>query len=123
MNALDYGRDNRLRLWLISRGADTDVDDAGSGRKDGFDVLMQCLAKKGQKALVAGGHCVVVVGDQSERGYSGSPAQKVQSIFGEFAPQLELVGSEVDSIPDIRRARRDCRGVRAEHFLVFRKYK
>jgi len=123
MNALDYGRDNRLRLWLISRGADTDVDDAGSGRKDGFDVLMQCLAKKGQKALVAGGHCVVVVGDQSERGYSGSPAQKVQSIFGEFAPQLKLVGSEVDRIPDIRRARRDCRGVRAEHFLVFRKYK
>ena len=119
MNALDYGRDNRLRLWLISRGADTDVDDAGSGRKDGFDVLIQCLAKKGQKALVRGGHCVVVVGDQSERGYSGSPAQKVQSVFRELAPNLKLVGSEVDNIPDIRRARRDCRGVRAEHFLVF----
>lgn len=121
MNALDYGRDNRLRLWLIDRGTDAEVDEAGAGKKDGFNALMRCLARKGQKALVKGGHCVVVVGDQSERGYSGSPAQKVQSIFGDSAPHLRLVRAEVDSIPDIRRARRDCRGVRSEHFLVFQK--
>jgi hypothetical protein len=121
MNALDYGRDNRLRLWFINRTESESVDSAGSERRVGFAELMQLLAKKSTAALTSGGHCVVIVGEQSSRGYRGSPSESVREVFRDNAPDLTLVESTSDRIPDIRRARRDCRGVRVEHFVVFRK--
>lgn len=121
MNALDYGRDNRLRLWLINRTDVFTVDQAGSQKKDGFSRLMKTLGERAAENLVRGGYCVVIVGEQSARSYKGSPAAEVIDIFKLVAPTLRLIQTTIDVIPDIRRARRDCRGVRVEHFLVFEK--
>lgn len=121
MNALDYGRDNRLRLWFVDRNLSEAVDPKGSRMKSRFEDLMTDLAIAVSENLRKSGYCVVVVGEQSNRTYRGSPSQTVLDVFSKSARNLQLVDAAVDNIPDIRRARRHCRGVRAEHFLVFQK--
>lgn len=121
MSALDYGRDNRLRLWFINRTDDRAIDQSGSEKLNGFVDLMSTLAQMASSNLVSNGHCVIIVGEQSHRRYKGSPVTITLEAFKEAAPNLQLVRTTIDDIPDIRRARRDCRGVRSEHFLVFKK--
>lgn len=121
MNALDYGRDNRLRLWFLNRTEPQQVDPQGANKRDHFALLMKKLATGAGKCLRPEGYCIIVIGEQSNRTYRGSPSQFTQEVFETHAPQLKLIRTAVDDIPDIRRARRNCRGVRVEHFLVFKK--
>jgi hypothetical protein len=39
----------------------------------------------------------------------------------EQAPSLRLKAVMTDEIPDVRRTRRECKGVKTEHFLVFQR--
>lgn len=121
MNALDYGRDNRLRLWFIDRTKAEALDKAASQQKNGFELLMRTLANQAEKKLVKGGHCIIIIGEQIKRRHKIPLSDTVKTIFNDAAPNLVLTQSVIDHIPDVRRARRDCRGVRNEHFLVFRK--
>jgi len=43
----------------------------------------------------------------------------VCNIVADYAPSLKLLEVMEDHIPDIRRSRRDCRGTKTEHFLIF----
>ena len=121
MNALDYGRDNRLRLWFINKSHADLIDSAQSQQRDGFQALMGRLAKEVGERLVEGGYCVMIVGDQTKRGSKYALSTSVQQIFFQHAPGLRLVQTLANGIPDIRRARREYRGVRTENFLIFRK--
>jgi DNA modification methylase len=121
MNALDYGRDNRLRLWFIDKAKAELIDRAASQQRDGFQALMVALAQQVEKSLVPNGCCIVIVGDQTSRGVKYPLSIAVKDTFSNFAPEMNLVQTVVNNIPDIRRARRDCRGVRTENFLIFKK--
>lgn len=121
MNALDYGRDNRLRLWFIDKAKAELIDEAPSQQRDGFQTLMISLAQQVEKCLVPNGFCIVIVGDKTSRGAKYPLSISVQNIFKTHAPDLNLVQTVINNIPDIRRARRDCRGVRTENFLIFKK--
>ncbi|OGS80482.1 MAG: hypothetical protein A2Z94_02635 [Gallionellales bacterium GWA2_55_18] len=121
MNALDYGRDNRLRLWFIDKAKAELIDGAPSQQRDGFQTLMISLAQQVEKCLVPNGFCIVIVGDKTSRGAKYPLSISVQDIFKTHAPELNLVQTVINNIPDIRRARRDCRGVRTENFLIFKK--
>jgi hypothetical protein len=121
MNALDYGRDNRLRLWLIDPNANQPVDSEGTKSKDGFVEVMANLINKIDGGLVAGGRGIFVVGETANRGYEGHPAQVIVSLMRSLAPDLELQETIIDQIPDIRRTRRTYQGVKTERILVFRR--
>lgn len=121
MNALDYGRDNRLRLWFIDKAKADLIDGAPSQQRDGFQTLMISLAQQVEKCLVPNGFCIVIVGDKTCRGAKYPLSISVQEIFKTHAPKLNLTQTVINDIPDIRRARRDYRGVRIENFLIFRK--
>lgn len=121
MNALDYGRDNRLRLWFIDKAKAELIDNAQSQQRDGFESLMATVAKQAAESLVHNGYCIVIVGDQIKRGAKYPLSTVVQNTFSTHAPSLNLTQTIVNSIPDIRRARRDHRGVRTENFLIFKK--
>lgn len=121
MNALDYGRDNRLRLWFIDKAKAGLIDNAQSQQRNGFQTLMAGFAQQVVNSLVSNGYCIVIVGDQTRRGTRYPLSVAVQETFSSYAPELSLVGTVVNSIPDIRRARRDYRGVRTENFLIFKK--
>lgn len=121
MNALDYGRDNRLRLWFIDPVSAVSVDHNQSQQKKGFELVLGTLAEKIDTSLTNGGYAIFVVGDEISRSYVSHPSEVVVKIMLENSSFLRLENVFTDVIPDIRRSRRDYRGIKSEHFLVFKK--
>lgn len=121
MNALDYGRDNRLRLWFIDPSLAEPVDNGVTRRRQAFVAAMTSLARKIEQGLKPKGYCVYIVGEAIKRTFDGHPSEVVVSIMAQHAPSLRLKTALADSIPDVRRARHECSGVKTEHVLVFRR--
>jgi hypothetical protein len=121
MNALDYGRDNRLRLWFIEPTLSQSTDTQATRRRDAFITATITLAKKVEAGLRPRGYCVLVVGDAVRRTFDAHPSQTVCEIVGQHARSLRLRTVISDKIPDVRRSRRTCQGVKTEHFLVFQR--
>ncbi len=121
MNALDYGRDNRLRLWFIDPSLVDRVDNDVTQRRQAFVEAITSLASKVEKGLRPKGYCVFVVGEEFKRSFDAHPSEAVVRIMREQAPSLRLKTVMADEIPDVRRTRRECKGVKTEHFLVFEK--
>ncbi len=118
MNALDYGRDNRLRNWLLS-GNTQERMDRGLSDDEGFRRMISSYARILTKTLVMGGKCVFVVGEKSKRKTDRFPSETISEIMDHLAPSLRLEEIISDSIPDIRRSRRHLTGVRTENILVY----
>jgi hypothetical protein len=121
MNALDYGRDNRLRLWFLDGHFDFESNDQHNSSRVAFARQLGAVARLNEAGLTKGGWCVLVVGESVGRTQTMHPAQIVIAIFEAQAPSLVLEKITVDSIPDVRRSRREYRGVKAEQIIVFRK--
>lgn len=120
MNALDYGRDNRLRLWFINPNRNLFSDNATS-RKSLFVDSMSNLAKKLNYSLKRNGHCILIIGEEVSRNFNAHPSNIAEELFSDLIPSLKLIYSFTDKIPDIRRSRRDCRGIKTERFLIFQR--
>lgn len=123
MNALDYGRDNRLRLWFIDPMLLNEGDNDVTARRQAFVDAITSLASKVERGLRPKGYCVFVVGEEFKRSFDAHPSEAVVSIMREQAPSLRLKTVMADAIPDVRRTRRECKGVKTEHILVFRRNK
>ena len=121
MNALDYGRDNRLRLWFIDQSTAERVDNDVTQRRQAFIDAISSLAHKVQSGLRHRGYCVFVVGEELASRSESHPSEVVVRTFKNAAPSLQLKQIYTDNIPDVRRTRRECRGVKTEHFLVFQR--
>ena len=121
MNALDYGRDNRLRLWFIDTNLVDKVDNDVTQRRQAFIDAMIGLATKLELALKPGGYCVFVVGEEVRGSAAVHPSDAVIAIMAQRARSLMLKAILTDEIPDVRRTRRECSGVKTEHTLVFQR--
>lgn len=121
MNALDYGRDNRLRLWFIDPMLVSEGDKDVTARRQAFIEAITSLASKVERGLKPKGYCVYVVGEEFKRSFDAHPSEAVVSIMSKQAPSLRLKTVLADEIPDVRRTRRECKGVKTEHFLVFQR--
>jgi hypothetical protein len=121
MNALDYGRDNRLRLWFIDQTIAERVDNDVTERRQAFVDAISSLGRKVESGLRRRGYCVFVVGEEVARRSESHPSEVVVGTFKHVAPSLRLKQVLTDNIPDIRRTRRECRGVKTEHILVFQR--
>jgi len=121
MNALDYGRDNRLRLWFIDPGAEEKTDNPVTRNREVFYQAISTMAQKINRCLKKGGYCLLIVGERLEGGKNANLSNHICRIMTEKAPHLQLISLMKDTIPDIRRARRNCRGTKSEHILVYQK--
>lgn len=121
MNALDYGRDNRLRLWFIDPNLAEPVDNDVTQRRQAFSQAIANLAIKVEIGLRREGYCVLVVGEEIKGTSRNHPSEVVMTLLNQQAPSLRLLEVITDDIPDVRRARRECRGVKTEHILVFQR--
>jgi hypothetical protein len=121
MNALDYGRDNRLRLWFVDTKSPGTSDSGLTGRRKAFDSAIKSLAKKIHASLKSNGYCIFIVGEEFNRNYEAHPSDQVICLMRRHAPDVILTEMIADEIPDVRRARRECRGVKREHVLVFKR--
>ena len=120
MNALDYGRDNRLRLWLLGESSSAKLDQCSNGYP-GFRQAMSALAKLLQRNLKVGGHAVFVVGEHGTRRGAEYPSAEAAAIMKHCAPSTSLIEIISDTIPDVRRSRRRLSGIKKEHILIYRK--
>lgn len=121
MNTLDYGRDNRLRLWFIDPGAGRTTDNPVTREKKAFQQAMVCLARNLENHLRRSGYCILIVGERiSGRSMTHLSEEICRVIFRE-APSLRLISLIKDWIPDIRRSRKNCSGTKSEHILVFQR--
>lgn len=120
MNALDYCRDNRLRLWFVRPDLIVDWNET-TKKRDAFINAMTSLAKKVNVSLKRKGYCVIIIGEQVSRSPKTAPSYLAYEIISTYAPQMRLLSILEDKIPDIRRSRRDCKGTKIEHFLIFNK--
>jgi hypothetical protein len=120
--ALDYARDNRLRLWFLGCTDWKELDASlTANRKVYLDEMAVCL-KEMNRALKAPGACVLVLGDVDRDGKTRRTAE----ILAELALEVTGGGWAVetiydDRIPDERRSRRRTRTTKFERILVMRK--
>ena len=120
MNALDYGRDNRLRLWFLNEVSYESIDRQLS-RLQNFMDLMAALARKLNGKVRTGGHCIFVVGEQVDRHGKHFLSERIVDVFVRNTSNYRLCSIIHDRIPDVRRSRKNLTGVKAENILVFRK--
>ena len=124
MNELDYVRDNRLRLWFVEKCLPTGLDLDARNREHAYVALLTSVCSRLALRVRLGGYVVLVVGEAGRgRGKTGNTAQLTQQIF-QSDPSLRrfhLHGVIQDTIPDIRRSRRECHGTKSETFLIYKK--
>ncbi len=118
MNALDYYRDNRLRLWFLGV-PDTSVADGTMSPRRFVDLMRSGLMIM-RRSLKLGGVCALVVGEVGRSGVVVDTPALVANVIGQVGG-FRLVERFQDAIPDIRRARRQCRATKRESILVYRR--
>ncbi len=122
MNELDYVRDNRLRLWFIERSLPEGMELVGRNREQAFTALLRAVSIRLAPGIERGGYFILVVGDATRGGgRKGRTAVLTRKLFDTEAAlnAFRLDGTYRDTIPDIRRSRRECRGTKAETVLVY----
>lgn len=125
MNELDYIRDNRLRLWFLGRRLPPKQDILKRNREHSFRCLMTTTLGRIADAVVPGGAIVLIVGDASRGVRTLDSADVVRDIFQQVPAlsRFDLCTVIADTIPDLRRSRRDLRGTKRETVLVYRRQK
>lgn len=123
MNELDYVRDNRLRLWFLTRSLPRAKDIPKRDRELRFRRLMASTFSHLAQRITANGTIIVVVGDASRGARRIDSAETLRSVFRDedALSDFRLTRVIEDTIPDVRRSRRDLRGTKRETILVFRR--
>ena len=121
-DALDYARDNRLRLWFLGQHDWTNLQPRLiKGNTKYENHMRQCL-KEMHRILKPGNACILIVGEVQRNGNTRDTGE----VLGKLAQ--EVTGGKLsidcvveDAIPDIRRSRRGTKTTRVEKILVLRK--
>jgi hypothetical protein len=124
LNGLDYIRDNRLRLWFINKSLPENLEFTGKNRDMEYIALIKNVFTRLSVNMVTGGKIILVVGDVANR--SSKVGQTIELTKNIFSDDLNLKRFKLDrlyrdSIPDNRRARRECRGTKEEAILIYSK--
>lgn len=120
MNALDYRRDNRLRLWFLDRST-KDYFPEPTDKRDGLTKMTHELANLAVSSVKPRGNVVLVVGEVVRRKRQTSHPSEYFLEAMRSTGEFDLKRAIKDEIPDIRRARRDGRATKAEYVLVFQR--
>ena len=119
MRQLDYGRDNRLRLWFLGCRDYRALDGVVSPSEPEFLSLMDRCFRRWRAMLAPNGYCVLIIGDRCSRvGRADLP-----NLVGRIATTTagySLVQTHTDAIPNDRRVRRGITGSLSETILVLR---
>jgi hypothetical protein len=119
MRQLDYGRDNRLRLWFLGCRDWRSLDRAVSPREQAFLALMGRCFRRWRNVLAPNGYCVLVIGDACSR----DGRDNLPDVVARMATEdhgFSFVSAQTDRIPNERRVRRGIVGSISETILVLR---
>lgn len=120
--ALDYARDNRLRLWFLGCKDWKALDRSLTANDQVYVPQMRACLREMERVLKPGRHCVLVLGDVERDGKSRQTAELIGELAeAETGSRLRIVQLVSDEIPDIRRSRRRTSTTKIEKVLVLRK--
>lgn len=120
--ALDYARDNRLRLWFLGCKDWKSLDNSLTANSKVYLPQMSECIKEMNRVLRPGGYCVLVLGDVERDGKLRRTAEILSEVASEVtAGQLATEQIYDDRIPDIRRSRRNTQTTKFERILVMQK--
>lgn len=120
--ALDYARDNRLRLWFLGCDDWKQLDASLTASKKVYlDQMAACLREM-DRTLKPGKYCVLVLGDVERDGKTRRTAEILADLAHEVT-QGRFVTEQIydDRIPDERRSRRRTQTTKFERILVMKK--
>ena len=123
MNTLDYARDNRLRLWFLGTTKYSRYDKRIPNNSQRFLNLMEQCLRNIQYVLRSRGRCILVIGEVNR---SKKPINTAQLIIDLALNKIGVFRCEdiiEDTIPDIRRARKNGGCTKREWIVVLRKGK
>lgn len=121
MNALDYGRDNRLRLWFLGLSESKCLDKKNARSAVEFHALMSQAAEIFGRCLMPQGRVVLVVGEVIRQKVRIETNRIVQEAFRSAG--WRLTQQVEDLVPDIRRSRRGSRTTKREWIMIFKRVK
>lgn len=120
--ALDYARDNRLRLWFLGCEDWRELDKALTANDKVYIPQMSKCLMEMARILRSGAYCILVLGDVERDGKSRRTAEILADLGVNITKgQLSTVTIYDDRIPDERRSRRETRTTKFERILVMRK--
>ena len=120
--ALDYARDNRLRLWFLGCEDWRELDASLTASRKVYLPQMRVCLQEIFRVLKPEGYCVLVLGDVDRNG----KIRRTAEILADLAVDATAGGFVVetiydDRIPDKRRSRRRTRTTKFERILVMQK--
>jgi DNA modification methylase len=119
MKRLSYGRDNRLRLWLLGFADWQGLDKIISPKEhDFFELMAQCF-QLWKKVIKKNGYCILVVDDS----YVKKRNDKLHNILINIAcetGEFSFVDFFLDEIPYDRRTRKNFKGSVNEVIIVLK---
>ena len=119
MNALDYARDNRLRLWFIGITNYRLIESKEIRRAASFENELLTVLKILARSLKPGGKCVFILGDSSRSKKRYDAAEIACDLVANRLRQLELCDRWSESIPNDRRSRPTGKATKRESVLIF----
>jgi len=120
--ALDYARDNRLRLWFLGVPNWKELDHSLTANDQVYIPQMRECLREMNRVLITGGYCVLVLGDVERNGVKKETAKVISDLACEVSNGFlttKLIYN--DEIPDIRRSRRKTKTTKYERILVMQK--
>ena len=120
--ALDYARDNRLRLWFLGCQDWKELEASLTANSKVYLPQMAICLQEMYRVLKPGNYCVLVLGDVERDGKRRRTAEILADLAVE-ATQNQFVVDTIydDRIPDERRSRRRTRTTKFERILVIHK--
>jgi hypothetical protein len=121
MRQLDYGRDNRLRLWLLGIKDADKLDECITPSEEQFIELMTTCLANWKEILKRQSYCILVVGDTKSQVYGERLSDVISNLAVDAVGGYELRATYQDHIPLARRVRKDCRGSLTETVLILQR--
>ena len=121
MRLLQYGRDNRLRLWFLGAKDWRSLDQIISPNQGTFLKLMKRCFLTWKALLKANGCCILIIGDAFGRVIDGNLPEVVSRIATEEVGGFARVCQHTEKIPNERRVRRGIMGSESETIVVLQK--
>lgn len=120
--ALDYARDNRLRLWFLGCIEWKELDASLTASKKVYLPQMLVCLKEMNRVLKPDGHCVLVLGDVERDGELRRTAEILADLaIGATQNHFSVENIYDDYIPDERRSRRCTKTTKFERILIMKK--
>ena len=120
--ALDYARDNRLRLWFLGCEDWKELDASLTANRKVYVPQMKTCLKEMARVLREGGYCVLVLGDVERDGQTLRTAEIIADL-ALTVPETPFAVRTIydDRIPDERRSRRQSSTTKFDHILVMQR--